>query len=985
MADRHEPGGDTGWRKVAGTLERDLRAAIVGEVQFTAGDRALYATDASNYRQVPLGVVLPRSIEDLVRAVEVCRSHDVAILPRGSGTSLAGQGCNTAVVLDCSKYLHEVLEVNPELQVARAEPGVVLDTLREAAEAHHLTFGPDPATHAWCTLGGMIGNNSCGVHSVMAGKTDVNVEEMEILTYDGLRLRVGPTPPAEVDRIIEAGGRRGAIYARLRDLRDRYAELIRERYPHIPRRVSGYNLDFLLPEQGFHVARALVGSEGTCVTVLQATVRLVSSPRHRALLVLGYPDVVLAAEAVPAVLPSGCIGLEGFDDVMVAAMRQNHLHVADLALLPEGRGWLLVEFGGDTPQEAAGRARSLAEQLTGGGVAVPSSRVVTQPSEQQRLWAVRESGLPATARVPGWPPTWEGWEDAAVPPERLGGYLRDLRAVVARFGYSCPMYGHFGDGCVHNRITFDFGTPEGVARYRSFVEEAADLVVSYGGSLSGEHGDGQSRAELLERMFGPELMTAFREFRAIWDPGGRMNPGKLVDARPLDADLRLGPGYRPLKLATRFRFPADHGSLAMATERCVGVGRCRSLSGGGVMCPSFRATLEERHSTRGRVRLLGEMFQGDPLTHGWRESAVRQSLDLCLSCKGCRSDCPVNVDVATYKAEFLHHYYSQRLRPRIAYVTALLPWLATVGSLAPGVANGLISAPGVSVLTKASVGVAQERSVPPLARMPFTKWFAKHRPRNEGAAEVVLWPDTFTNRFSPEIAVAAVTVLETAGYRVTVPSKWVCCGRPLYDHGMLGLAERLLRRSLRVLGSAIAAGTPVVILEPSCAAVFRDELPNLLAGDRQAERLSQNAFTFAEFLAKAHGGFDPPRCARKALVQTHCHQHAVMGSDADRTVMDRLEMEYEVLDSGCCGMAGAFGFEHGEKYKLSKQIGELGVLPAVRAANPDTLILADGFSCREQIIQGTGRHALHLAQVVADALEGGGELVTRADRADLDR
>lgn len=968
MADRHEPGGDKGWQTVATTLERDLRAAVLGEVRFTAGDRALYATDASNYRQVPIGVVLPRTVEDLVRTVEVCRSHDVAILPRGSGTSLAGQGCNTAVILDCSKYLCGVLEVNPELQVARVEPGVVLDTLREAAEAHHLTFGPDPATHAWCTLGGMIGNNSCGVHSIGAGKTDMNVEEMEILTYDGLRLRVGPTSPAEIERIVATGGRQGDIYRRLRDLRDRYAELIRERYPDIPRRVSGYNLDFLLPEQGFHVARALVGSEGTCVTVLQATVRLVSSPPHRAMLILGYPDVVLAAEAVPEILPSGCIGLEGFDDVMVDAMRQNHLRVADLGLLPEGRGWLLVEFGGDTPQEAAGRARSLAEQLAGGGAAVPSSRVVTQPSEQGRLWMVREAGLPATARVPGESPTWEGWEDAAVPPERLGGYLRNLRALVARFGYRCPMYGHFGDGCVHNRITFDFGTSEGVARYRSFVEEAADLVISFGGSLSGEHGDGQSRGELLERMFGPELITASREFRGIWDPGGRMNPGKLVDARPLDADLRVGPGYRPRELATRFRFPTDQGTLARASERCVGVGRCRSLSGGGVMCPSFRATHEERDSTRGRARLLFEMFQADPLTQGWREGAVRESLDLCLSCKGCRSDCPVNVDIATYKAEFLHHYYSRRLRPRIAYATGLLPWLAAVGSLAPGLANGLISAPGVSVLTKAAAGVAQERCVPHLAQVPFTKWFAKHRPRNEGAAEVVLWPDTFTNRFSPDIAVAAVRVLETVGYRVTVPSKWVCCGRPLYDQGMLGLAERLLRRALRVLGPAIAARTPIVVLEPSCAAVFRDELPNLLAGDEQAEWLSQNTFTFAESLAKVPGGFDAPRHGRKALVQTHCHQHSVMGFAADRTVMDRLGLECEVLDSGCCGMAGAFGFEGGEKYNLSMRIGELGVLPAVRAANPDTLILADGFSCREQITKGTGRHALHLAQVVDDAL-----------------
>jgi FAD/FMN-containing dehydrogenase/Fe-S oxidoreductase len=897
----------------------------------------------------------------------------VAVLTRGSGTSLAGQGCNSAVVIDCSKNLHRILEVDPERRLARVEAGVVLDTLRQAAEAHHLTFGPDPASHSCCTFGGMIGNNSCGAHSIMAGKTDANVEEMEVLTYDGLRLRVGATSEAEIERIASSGGRRGDIYSRLRDLRDRYAQLVRERYPRIPRRVSGYNLDFLLPEQGFNVARALVGSEGTCVTVLEATIRLINSPPHRAMLAVGYPDLIQAAEAVPEILASGCIGLEGFDQVMVDSMQQSHLHLADLTLLPAGSGWLLVEFGGDTPKEAVGRARSLAKQLAGPGATAPTVRLVTEPSQQRRLWAVREAGLPATARVPGELPTWEGWEDAAVPPESLGGYLRDLRAMAARFGYRCPMYGHFGDGCVHNRLTFDFGTPAGVARYRSFVEEAADLVVSYGGSLSGEHGDGQSRGELLQRMFGPELMTAFREFRAIWDPGGRMNPGKLVDALPLDANLRLGPDYRPLELTTRFRFPADQASLAAAAERCVGVAKCRSLSE-GVMCPSFRATREERHSTRGRARLLSEMFRADPLTHGWRERAVHESLDLCLSCKGCRSDCPVHVDVAAYKAEFLHHYYSGRVRPRIAYAAGALPWLAAAGSRTPWLANALGSAPGLSTVAKAAAGVAGQRALPHLAPTPFTSWFARRPLRNDGATEVVLWPDTFTNRFSPGIAAAAVRVLEAAGFRVTVPSQWVCCGRPLYDRGMLGLAERLLRRSLRALGPAIAAGTPVVVLEPSCAAVFRDELPNLLAGEDRAEWLSQNTFTLAEFLARAPGRLDLRRCERRALVQTHCHQRAVIGFDADRQLMDRLGLRYEVLDAGCCGMAGAFGFERGEKYQLSMRIGELGVLPAVRAASGNTMILADGFSCREQIVQGAGRPALHLAQVVDQSLSNGPSL-----------
>ncbi len=953
-----------------GALAADLRAAVAGEVRFTDGDRALYATDASNYRQVPIGVVVPRTIDDVVATVEVCRAHDAPVLPRGAGTSLAGQGCNVAVVVDLSAHLNRILEVDPDRRVARVQPGVVLDDLRRAAEAHHLTYGPDPATHAWCTLGGMIGNNSCGVHSIMAGKTDVNVEELEVLTYDGLRLRVGATTEDELDAIVAGGGRRGELHAGLRDLRDRFGPAVRERYPDIPRRVSGYNLDFLLPERGFDVARALVGSEGTCATVLEATVRLVESPPGRALAVLGYPDVYRAADAVPEILATGCIGLEGFDEVMVEAMRRKRLLPGHLGLLPEGGGWLLVEYGAEAPEAAGALARSAAARLrrTAGATSV---RVLEDADDRRRMWEIREAGLAATVAVPGEPTTWEGWEDAAVPPDRLGGYLRDLRAMADRFGYRCPLYGHFGDGCVHNRMTFDLGSREGVARYRAFVEEAADLVVSYGGSLSGEHGDGQSRGELLGRMYGEELVGAFRAFKSLWDPAGRMNPGKVVDPLPLDANLRMGPDRRPIALATRFRFPADGGSLVRAAERCVGVGKCRR-DGGGVMCPSYRATRDERHSTRGRARLLFEMTRGDLLRGGWREDALREALDLCLACKGCKADCPAGVDVATYKAEFLHHHYRGRLRPRASYAVGLVPLWARLGSSLPALANALTGAPGISTALKAAGGIARERAVPRLAPRRLTSLARGRPPANPGRPEVILWPDTFTTHFRPGIGEAALEVLEAAGFRVRVPEAWVCCGRPLYDQGMLGLAERLLRRTLRVLGPDLRRGVPVVGLEPSCVAVFRDELPNLLAGDEDAERLAAQTFTFAEFVQANGEGLSLAPLGREAVVQPHCHQHAVMGFDPDRALLARAGVEARVLDEGCCGMAGAFGFEAGEKHRVSVAVGELGVLPAVRAAGPDALVVADGFSCREQIAQQTGRPARHLAEVVRDAVRAAG-------------
>ena len=655
----------------ARALARDLAEETSGEVRFDTGSRAAWSTDASNYRHVPIGVVLPRTLEDVVRTVALCRKYGAPITSRGAGTSLAGQTCNVAVIIDYSKYFNRILEIDPVRRFARVEPGCVLDDLRRAAKTHGLTFGPDPATHNRNTLGGMIGNNSCGVHSVMSQfygpgpLTRHQVLELDVLTYDGERFSVGPTSDATVDAIIAAGGRKGSIYRQLRDLRDEHAAEIRRRFVDIPRRVSGYNLDALLPGDGFNVAHALVGTEGTCCVVLGATVTLIPDKPARTLLVLGYRDAYHAADHVPAVMAHRPVGVEGMDDTLIEMMKLKHVNPDQIALLPPGRGWLLAEFGGDTKDEATAQARELMNDLATRDDA-PEMALFEDDREAHKLWEVRESALGVAARPVGGGEAHEGWEDAAVAPERLGAYLREFRELLAEFDYHSPLYGHFGQGCVHFRIDFDLRTTAGVAKWMRFLDQAADLVVRHGGSISGEHGDGQARAALLGKMYGEQLVTAFRSFKAIWDPDNRMNPGKVVDARRPDQDLRVGPAYAPEPVPTHFAYRDDHGSFADATARCVGVGKCRREDG-GTMCPSYMVTREEEHSTRGRARLLFEMMDGEVLTGGWRNEHVREALDLCLACKGCKRECPVSVDMATYKAEFLSHYYEGKMRPRAAY------------------------------------------------------------------------------------------------------------------------------------------------------------------------------------------------------------------------------------------------------------------------------------------------------------------------------
>ena len=963
---RHRP-GDTA-PDYAADLANDLRERLEGEVRFDNGSRALYATDASNYRQVPIGVVIPKSTDDIIAAVAMCRRYGAPILARGGGTSLAGQCCNVAVVFDCSKYMNTLVALDPGAKQARVQPGIVLDRLRDAANRHGLTFGPDPATHNHNTLGGMIGNNSCGTHSVMAGKTEENVDELEILTYEGLRMRVGATTEDQLESIIREGGRRGEIYAGLKRIRDQYAPLIRKRYPDIPRRVSGYNLNELLPENGFHVGRALVGTECTCALTLEATVKLVHNPKARSLLVLGYSDIYQAGDHVPEVMAGKPIACEALDHLLIQNMKVKGLDLKDLPLLPPGKGWLLVEFGGDTKQESEDAARRLMSALKNKSGA-PHMKLFDDPAQEKLLWEIREAGLGATAWVPGEHVTWEGWEDSAVPPDRVGEYLRDLKKLYDKHGYIGALYGHFGQGCIHTRITFDFETAEGIRNYRSFMDDATSLVVRYGGALSGEHGDGQSKAEFLHKMYGEELVQAFREFKSLWDPDWKMNPGKIVDPYKIDENLRLGTDYRPPERPTHFHFIQDGGSFNEATLRCVGVGECRRHEK-GTMCPSYRATMEEEHSTRGRARMLFEMAQGEVIRDGWKSQEVYNALDLCLSCKGCKGDCPVNVDMATYKAEFLSHYYEGRLRPRHAYSMGHIHHWARLASYTPELVNFVGAAPGLSAIVKTIAGIAPERSLPRFARQTFQSWFRHRRKRTETGSKVILWADTFNNYFHPEVAAAAVEVLEDAGFDVLVPAAHLCCGRPLYDFGMLDQAKQLLLQTLAILRRQIEAGISVVVLEPSCAAVFRDEMGDLFPDNEDAKRLAKQTFTLAEFLVKKAQDYQPRPLHRKALVHGHCHQKAVIGMDDEEKLLREMGLDVSILDDGCCGMAGSFGFEP-SKYELSMKVGETAVLPKVRSAAKDDLILADGFSCKTQIQQATDRRALHTAQILRIAFAHG--------------
>ena len=948
-------------------LSVDLAARVTGEVRFDAASRAMWSADASNYRHVPIGVVAPRDVGDVEATVATCREHGVPLLARGAGTSIAGQAVNTAVVLDFTKHLNKILEIDPQARTARVQPGVVLDTLRDAASQHGLTFGPDPSTHSRCTLGGMIGNNACGSHSVAWGKTVDNVASLDVLTYRGERLTLGPGGP--VNGAVPA---EGSIPARLHELGERMADHVRASFPDLTRRVSGYNLDQLVPGGDFDLAKAMVGTEGTCVTVLGATVALVESPPARALAVLGFPDAYLAADHVMVVREHHPLTIEGMDAGLIAALRAQHPGETASRALPEGGGWLYVETGGATRAEAEAAARAVVRAMKPYGA---TSVVVSDPAVMKALWRIREDGAGILTRSPSGGEAWPGWEDAAVPPERFGAYLREFDSVLAKHGRQGVYYGHFGDGCLHVRIDFDLLTRAGIGNFRAFMEDAADLVVEHGGSLSGEHGDGQARSELLSRMYPKEIIAGFEEFKGIWDPDDMMNPGRVVRPAKLDDNLRIFVGMPTMPDRPALAFAHDGGSFASATRRCLGVGRCVTASG-GVMCPSFRATGEEMHSTRGRARLLFEMANGEVIKDGWQSDEVAEALDLCLSCKGCKRDCPVGVDMAAYKTEFLAQRYRNRVRPLTHYSMGALPrWLRLVAKV-PGLAkrlNALASRPALASVAKRLGGIAPERDIPALAEHTFSASYQPSpyapSPRVATRGRIVLWPDTFTDHFDPHIARAAVAVLESLGYQVEIPDGPVCCGLTWHSTGQLDAARRVLRRTLATLRPWLLADVPIVVLEPSCAAALRADLPELLPEHPGTPVMTGAVRTFAEVLAEhtEELGAQVSSPGLRAMVQVHCHQHADLGIEADKAVLAALGVQAEILDSGCCGLAGNFGFEKGH-YEVSMACAERVLLPAVRAADDDVAVLADGYSCRTQLRQAGQREPTHLAELAATAL-----------------
>jgi FAD/FMN-containing dehydrogenase/Fe-S oxidoreductase len=976
---------------VATSLVESLKQSIDGEVRFDKGTRALYATDGSNYRQAPIGVVIPRHVQDVETAVRLVREHGAPLLSRGAGTSLAGQCCNVAVVMDFSKYMHNVVRIDAANKLGHVQPGCVLDHFRETAKKEAgLFFGPDPATHSRCTIGGMLGNNSCGSHSLLSKKNGLgvrmsdNTHALDILLYDGTRMHVGPTPPDQLEALIRGGGRHGEIYASLKKLVDRYGNVIREKFPRLERRVSGYNLNDLLPENGFNVARALVGSESTLITVLEATLHLVPAPKARTVVMLGFKEIDIGAECALEVLKFNPTACEGIDHLLFEYVKKKGDESAALAILPEGPAFLLCEFGGESKEDSDDQARRMIEHVKGLGQRAPLDwKLYDSPKQEQMIWDVREGALGSTAWIPGHADTWPGFEDSAVPVDAVPQYLRELRPLFRKFGYNPSLYGHMGQGCIHCRVGFDFYTAEGIETYKRFMNEAVELVIKFGGVASGEHGDGQARGQFLPKMFGPEIFEAFKEFKRIWDPANRMNTGKVINlegpAYTITENMRIGTDYNPPQPKTHFSYPDDRHSFARAALRCVGVGACRR-EGGGTMCPSYMVTREEKDSTRGRARMLFEMMNGEVIDDGWKSEEVRDSLDLCFSCKGCKGDCPVNVDMTTYKGEFLSHYYEGKLRPRHMYAFGWIHIFSRIASCAPSLANLITQTPGLSSIAKRIAGIHPKREIPAFAPKTFKEWFRAHEPKNPGGPPVVIFADTFNNFYHPDVAIAATEVLEDAGFHVHVPMADVCCGRPLYDYGFLGMAKRWWFDLLEKLEPYYHAGVPMVVLEPSCWASFHDELGNLLPNNEDGKRLKSLTFTLADFLRKHAPHYRIPKLNRKALVHGHCHQKALDALNdkefgklfAEKEIFDKMGIEQKHPDDGCCGMAGAFGYEKvNDHYQVGVAAGERVLLPEVRKADADELIIADGFSCQEQILQETDRTPLHTAQVLQLAMRGG--------------
>ncbi|GAB3883888.1 FAD-binding and (Fe-S)-binding domain-containing protein [Terrabacter terrigena] len=927
-------------------LSTDVTRALVGaglEVRADAGTRSMYASDASLYRILPLAVVRPRGVDDVVAALTVARETGVPITARGAGTSVAGNAVGRGVVLDFSRHMNRVLSVDPETRTAVVEPGTVHAVLQKAAAPHGIRFGPDPSTHPRCTIGGMIGNNACGSRSLAYGRTSDNVAGLELLTAAGVHLATGYDPSG-------VPFARGAddLVADVRTAMSRHLSTARTEFDRFGRQVSGYAAHHLLPER-FDLTQALVGSEGTLGVITRATVKLVVDAPVRVVVVLGFPDIVAAGRAAPAVVAHGPTSCEGLDSRLIDVLRARRGPDA-IPPLPNGRAWLFVEFAGEDLEEVSTRARRLAGEGLG-----EDAEVVDDPVTQARLWRIREDGAGLAGRAPSGKPAWPGWEDAAVPPERLGEYLAAFDDLVSAYGMTSAPFGHFGDGCMHVRLDLPLDRPDGTSVMREFLTESAELVGGFGGSLSGEHGDGRARSELLPHMYSADAISLFGAIKHAFDPDNLLNPGVLVEPDPLDADVRPAGRFPVRNLA--MAYPHDGGDLAQAVHRCTGVGKCRAdnSAAGGVMCPSYLATREEKDSTRGRARVLQEVVRGEL---PWSDPAVHNAMDLCLSCKGCASDCPTGIDMATYKSEVLHQTYRRRLRPRSHYSLGKLPMWARLGGRVPGLANRALTLPVVGSLSLWLAGVDRRRSIPAFARRPFRRTFQR---AESDLKPVVLFADSFTDAFSPEVAEATVRVLRDAGYEPRLPSGSVCCGLTWITTGQLDSARTILRRTVAALADDARAGVPIVGIEPSCTAVLRSDVHELLSGDEDAALVSSRVRTLAELLAETPGWTGPDLTGTSVIAQPHCHHHAVLGWKADADLLAATGATVETL-AGCCGLAGNFGVEIGH-YDVSLAVAEQNLLPAIDA-RPDAVVLADGFSCRTQVADLRQRRSLHLAQLL---------------------
>ncbi len=963
-----------GSRPELATLAQRIATGIEGAVDFTDAGRALYTCDASNYRQVPLGVVFPAGRDDIKHIARCCREAELPVLMRGAGTSQNGQTVNEAVVLDCSRYMNRVLSIDVENAIADIEPGVVCDQLKAAAEPLGLTFGPDPATHSRCTLGGMIGNNSCGPHSMLAGKTVENVLELDVLTSDGIELTVGPTTEKQLTELSQRNDRIGEIYRELKVLVDEHAERIRQKYPTIKRRVSGYNLDQLLPENGFNVARALVGSEGTCVSILGARVTLVENPRYKQLLVLGFENIFEAGDTVREILPFKPIAMEGLDSTIVGGLKSRGLRQREIGLLPEGKAWILMELAASSEQlltQSVDEFVRVAGQMTG----ILECKPIYGDDQIADIWSIREQGASATAFSldPNVPDPVVGWEDTAVDPLQLGDYLRDFYALVDRYGYTTSLYGHFGDGCIHARITFDTRSEEGVQQWRNFSQEIAQTVVRYGGSLSGEHGDGQAKAEFLPIMFGSELVQAFERFKTIWDPSGLMNPRKVVNPYRMDENLKHGPDYKTPVVETVMQFEPQGGGFGRALERCIGMGKCRSAT--GAMCPTYQASLDESLSTRGRARMLLELTRGDDVVkRGFADSEIKDSLTHCLSCKACKISCPTHVDIAAYKSEFMARYYQSNRRPLVHKV------IGRLGDYLPGlsrfstVLNGLSRVPILRHGVQRLLGFATDRKIPVMAtrslrqrlvrlqdEMPSVvekdfQWFGP-----PDGAQVVLWLDTFNSHYKPQVIESAMRLLVHLGFRTGIARSHFCCGRPLYEYGLLAEAKDRLQRIMENFHAKLPPSSCIVVLEPSCLSVFKDELLRQLGEVDQTLDLAERTMTLADFLVR--NNIRPDSADGDALLHLHCHHKSLTSAAAERTYLEQCFSTVTEPEPGCCGMAGVFGLQQSTR-ELSGEIFKKRLSPALQAVPDNTVLITNGFSCQEQIADLSGQKTLHVAEVL---------------------